>query len=353
MTITVARLNETDLAEYKQLIDRSSDSMIYHRPEYISTIRAISQPCTLHLIGARRNGKLVASMALLEKAAAGITIINSLPYFGSHGDIIIADGEDRQEISRTVAHFLRQDSVFQAASAINIVAHPLRSSIETVAADLSLAAWDERIGQISRLPDEREADAALAMLLAGCHQKTRNLVRKGLRQGFTINASDSAEDWNAMIRHHRAGMERIGGRAKTTAEFDAIRANIPHDRMRQLFVARKNGKFAGALLNLYHKDWVEYFTPVAVEEFRSDQVLSALIAHAMVSACGAGLRYWNWGGTWTSQAGVYHFKKGWGAIDHRYRYYGIARDERITTAEPSELMQVFPFFYAKPFSRAN
>lgn len=353
MTITVARLTEADLVEYRQLIERSSDSMLYHQPEYISAIRAISQPCSLHLIGARRDGKLAACIALFEKAAGDITIINSLPYFGSHGDIVIADEEDRQEVSRTVAHFLMQDSVFQAASAINIVAHPIRSSIETVAADLSLAAWDERIGQISSLPDERDADAALAVILASCHQKTRNLVRKGLRQGFTITASDSAEDWNAMIHHHIAGMERIGGRAKTTAEFDAIRANIPHGRMRQLFVARKNGEFAGALLNLYYKDWVEYFTPVVVEDFRSDQVLSALIAHAMVLACSAGLRYWNWGGTWTGQAGVYHFKKGWGAIDHRYRYYGAARDERVITAAPNKLIQAFPFFYARPFSPAN
>lgn len=353
MTITVARLTEADFVEYGQLLARSSDSMLYHQPEYLTTIRAIAQPCALHLIGVRRRGKLIASMALFEKTAGDIAVINSLPYFGSHGDIVIADQEDQQVISRAVAHFLNQDSTFQAASAINIVAHPIRSWIGTVAAELSLAAWDERIGQISTLPAEREPEAALAAILAGCHQKTRNLVRKGLRQGFTVTVSDSTEDWNEMIHHHRVGMERIGGRGKTTAEFEAIRANIPHGHMRQLFVARKDGEFAGALLNLYYRDWVEYFTPVAVEEFRADQVLSALIAHAMVSACGAGLRHWNWGGTWTSQAGVYHFKKGWGAIDHRYRYYGIARDARITATEPSELVQFFPYFYARPFSPVN
>jgi hypothetical protein len=353
MTITVAHLAETDLAEYGQFLERSADSLLYHQPEYISTIRAIARPCSLHLIGVRRNGKLVASLALIEKTAGDITIVNSLPYFGSHGDIVIADDEDQHEVSRAIAHFLKQDSAFQAAAAVNIVAHPLRSWIETVAADLSLTAWDERIGQISSLPDAREADAALAAILAGCSQKTRNLVRKGLRQGFTITISDDPEDWDVMIHHHRTGMERIGGRAKTTAEFDAIRAGIPPGRMRQLFIARKDGEFAGGLLNLYYRDWVEYFTPVAVEKFRSDQVLSALICHAMVSACTAGLRHWNWGGTWTSQAGVYHFKKGWGAIDHRYRYFGVVRNERVCAAAPSALTQALPFFYARPFSPAN
>ena len=153
-----------------------------------------------------------------------------------------------------------------------------------------------------------------------------------------------------MIEHHRLGMERIGGRAKSTAEFAALRCALAPRGMCRLHVARHKGAFAGALLNLYYRDWVEYFTPVAVDEYRAEQVMSALIATAMQDACLSGARIWNWGGTWPTQAGVYHFKKGWGAIDHPYVYYGAVLDERLAAASADSLREQFPFFYSRPFA---
>ena len=229
-----------------------------------------------------------------------------------------------------------------------MVAHPLSPQIDKVCAELDLTPWDRRIGQISSLSAWTSRSEAVEAILAACSQKTRNLVRKGLKQEFAIAPSDSDRDWADLATHHRIGMERIGGRPKSIDEFGALRATLIDGVQRRLYVARAGNTFAGALLCLHCKEWVEYFTPVAVEQFRSQQVLSALICEAMIDAAASGARFWNWGGTWHTQQGVYHFKAGWGAVDHEYVYYGRAADHVLDT--PAEQLQAnYPFFYARPF----
>jgi hypothetical protein len=350
MTLISSILGKADFAEYAHFIERSKNDLIYHQIEYIKTIANITNSDTPTIIVVRRHSNIVGSIVFLTSRSDIGLVANSLPYYGSHGDILIDDDEqDKSAVACCIADFVAEYIHTEDFGAVNIVSHPLDSWIGRVAPRAGLRAWDRRIGQISELPEQRDPEAALNGILANCNQKTRNLVRKGLRQNFEISTSDSPEDWDQAIAHHRLGMERIGGRAKTRDEFDAIRAGLTKDHRRKLFIARKDGEFAGSLLNLYHKDWVEYFTPVATDKFRSDQVLSAIIAHAMIDACVAGRRWWNWGGTWTTQAGVYHFKQGWGAIDHPYTYYGTARAPGIITSSPAELIAQFPLFYVKPF----
>jgi hypothetical protein len=63
-----------------------------------------------------------------------------------------------------------------------------------------------------------------------------------------------------------------------------------------------------------------------------------------------GCRLWNWGGTWTSQGGVYRFKRKWGAEDRPYRYFIRINDRSVLDATPEELLERFPHFYVVPFS---
>jgi lipid II:glycine glycyltransferase (peptidoglycan interpeptide bridge formation enzyme) len=101
---------------------------------------------------------------------------------------------------------------------------------------------------------------------------------------------------------------------------------------------------------LFFGQWAEYFIPVSDEEFRSDQVLSAIILRAMTDAAVAGVRYWNWGGTWSSQEGVYRFKSRWGARDYSYQYHGKVFDHELLGMSPETIRRQFPNFYVRRFS---
>jgi Acetyltransferase (GNAT) domain len=352
MSLVVEVLNRPVLETYGRFIDGCSTSLVYHSPEYIRAMTRLLDCGEPVFFFARRDQEIVGVLPAFLRVEPLGTVLNALPYFGSHGDIIVADREtDPSSVVDAIARQLAEFVVNESVGAMNMVCHPVVPRIPSVAEALGLRAWDQRIGQISRLPESICREEALAAVLDRCHPKTRNLVRKGLRQGFEIRVSNSDEDWALLTEHHQLSMSRIGGNAKCANEFSALRAELSGSDKCRLYVARRGGAFCGALLNLYHRDWVEYFTPVAVIDFRNEQVLSAIIATAMVDAILERRRNWNWGGTWSSQAGVYHFKHGWGAEDHVYRYYGAVRDDRIAKATAQELRLAFPYFYVKPFNQ--
>jgi hypothetical protein len=328
-------------AEYQAFVDASPHSMFFHTMPYLKALCSITG-AKLEVISAKKNGTTAAVLPLMALENDYGTIINSLPYFGSHGDMLAIPDLSEDAKSVMIDELRRR---CQQASAVNIVSNLMAPQIDSFAAALGLQPWDRRIGQVSRLPTFHGPASCLKAILVNCHQKTRNLVRKGLKAGFEIVYGTKDEDWTLLQQHHQVGMQRIGGRFKTEVEFAALRSAGHH----KLFVARKNGAFAGGLLVFRYKHWVEYFVPVAVEAFRSEQVLSALIATAMVACASEGAELWNWGGTWESQEGVLHFKRGWGARDIVYEYYGRVNDQKIHSEAPSKLIGMFPHFYVKPF----
>jgi hypothetical protein len=327
---------------YADIVDRDSNAMIYQSPRYLAFLKAILPGARLTLIAVPGQ----AAMPVFVLANGFGTVVNALPYYGSHGDLLCtpeADDAARAAVFAAFADLCRDAS----ADAVNIVGHPLRPVVEA-GLPLALSRWDEREGQISALTPAKTREDALEATLAACNGKTRNLVRKGLSQGFAIGVSEADEDWQGLAHHHRLGIEALGGRAKPETDFIAIRQTFgDHAR---LYVARSEDAFAGAVLVLRHRDWAEYFTPVSVPEFRSAQVVPALIAAAISDARMEGARHWNWGGTWGSQDGVRHFKEGWGAQSHLYGYFGALRTSRLARVTPEELAAQFPRFYVRPYS---
>lgn len=339
-----------DAPAYAEIVQRSLETSLYHTPAWLTFLQTILKGAEPRIFLARSGGGVQGALATFVGHGPMGPVVNALPYFGSHGDLLLApDPVEPEQTCQALAKSFHQFCAAGAINSVNIVSGLMTSRISHVAHSIGLARWDERIGQVSELQPASNRELALDAVLAACTQKTRNLVRKGMKQGFRIDISDDETDWQNMVLHHRLGMERIGGRAKTAAEFTALRRALSSNDYIRLYVARHDNVFAGALLCICHRDWVEYFTPVAVENYRNGQVLSALIAEAMIDARMQAYRFWNWGGTWATQSGVYHFKRGWGAKDHRYGYYGRA-SQAIVAASPSDLAAAYPGFYLRPFN---
>lgn len=70
----------------------------------------------------------------------------------------------------------------------------------------------------------------------------------------------------------------------------------------------------------------------------------------MKEAINRGMHYWNWGGTWASQSGVYTFKKRWGSTDYPYYYYIQLFSPVLRTCTQDELLKEYPYFYVLPFN---
>ena len=117
-----------------------------------------------------------------------------------------------------------------------------------------------------------------------------------------------------------------------------------------LNVAKINNEPIAALLTLYFNKTVEYFTPVIMQSHRDTQALSTIVFYAMTDSIACGYKWWNWGGTWLDQDGVYRFKSRWGTQDKPYYYRTNIRNKAILASSEGELLKAYPNFFAVPFS---
>ncbi|MBF9231981.1 GNAT family N-acetyltransferase [Microvirga alba] len=332
---------------YAELVARVPGLLIHASPEWAAfTQMACPQARPVYFL-AYKDGQAVGALPAFEMDGPCGKVLNSLPYYGSHGDLIIDPTVERGPVVQALMQALDEYVQKHKIMAFNAVTHPFRNDSAEFSACSRMKRVDDRIGQISTLP-AGTAGSLEEPLLQMFSQKTRNLARKGLKSGFTVFRSEKDVDFQNLHEHHAIGMGKINGTIKSIDQLKTLKQLFGDNC--HLYVAYADDIFAGGLLTLVYRDWVEYFMPVSVEAYRSKQVISALIVHAMIDYASRGYSYWNWGGTWRSQEGVYHFKKGWGAKDYVYGYYGYALKEAFSGLTRTELLAAYPNFYLFPFS---
>ena len=282
---------------------------------------------------------------LLVKDGTFGRVANSLPFFGSHGGPVVAGESDENRLALLLA--LEGLIGSQTYSSVTVVENPFTPlSITEVSALNFLKEVDARVSQITCWPENTEATEE--SLMAIFHQKTRNAIRKGLlRVGEIKETTKDTEVFEFLVREHISSIKSLGGQPKERYVFESLRKNLP-DYFHIYAAYSKENELASALLTLEYEQTVEYFTPVTTPEFRESQILSALIFTIMQQKFQKGFRYWNWGGTWQSQEGVYRFKNRFGAQDFPYRYFHWCNDQ-IQSKSSSQLLDAYPYWYTRKF----
>jgi hypothetical protein len=348
--IDIVELTPGCETEYAAFAARHPASMIYSSLEFRAFLERVAGGEPRYLL-AVQDGRIVGTLPLfvVNDSRVGV-VINSLPWYGTHGGCLVADDTTDDVRVALLSRYKTIVTDLKAAFA-TLISYPHETQFGDVYARvLQPVATDVRISQITHLPED--AAGLEDRLLMTCRQKTRNLVRKGLKQGFTYAVEDTEDAWRFLYATHAANLEAIGGRAKPREHFNAIRDCIP-DAWRQLVVVRLDQVPVAAMLLLRYNRTVEYITPVIEQRFRAMQPLSFAIWHAMLDAIRAGYRHWNWGGTWTTQRSLHHFKEGWGAAERPYSYYVHASADGLArfAADRDSVCNAFPYYFLFPFSR--
>lgn len=346
--INIKKLEVCDENNYSNLINSYPYSMLHHTLKYRNFLNKFLPNSEDHYVCAYENNKLVAALPLFIQKNKYGSVINSLPFFGSHGGFVHLDYKNKSISSEILKYVYKLEEQIGARSTtlIQSLFEPNRALYHEFKANL----FDERIGQITNLPDLKSPEELENRLLYSFHSQTRWSIKKGIKAGFNITHGFDAETILILKKLHSSNMQRIGGIKKPDQMFDAIPQVFTYDDDFRIYKATRDGVVISILLVFYHKQCVEYFIPATNILYRNQQPLSALIFQAMKDAIiEKSMKIWNWGGTWKSQEGVYRFKKRWNATDIEYRYF-IKRDTGDQTKFHQGDAQVqFPFFYIEPF----
>lgn len=286
-----------------------------------------------------------AKIPLLVKEGAFGRVANSLPFFGSHGGPIESGnhGENRLGLLLKLENLIKSRSY----SSVTVVENPFLPLTDAEVSALNLLqVVDARISQVTCWRDSSKVTEE--SLMSMFHPKTRNAVRKGLLGVTEIReATNDSEVFEFLVREHISSIESLGGLPKQRYIFESLRRNLS-DFFHIYAAYTTNNALASVLLTLEYEQTVEYFTPVTAPQFRESQILSALIFSVMQEKFQNGFRYWNWGGTWQSQVGVYRFKNRFGAEDLSYRYFHWC-DDGINSTSSAQLLEAYPYWYTRKY----
>ncbi|NIM39996.1 MAG: GNAT family N-acetyltransferase [Hydrogenophaga sp.] len=317
-------------------------TLIYASPAYIGLVAAETQSHP-HWLTAQDASGLRAALPLLVKRGALGPVINSLAFYGSNGGAIVPDGDQQAWLAVVRAFDAFGERIGAVAS--TLITNPLVEDHTLYEANLPHDLRDERIGQFTVFPQDRQAVSLMALF---DDPRPRN-IRKAQRSGLKVSRSQSDDAIAFLHATHDQNIRSINGLPKRLDFFQRLATSLPRDAW-TIYLAEQDGERVAALLLLYGNQTVEYFTPCVVEKHRSSQALPLLIHDAMVDAMACGYRQWNWGGTWLTQDGVYAFKKKWGTRDIRYHYFTRLRSADLLATTRDTLLREYPGFYVLPFS---
>jgi hypothetical protein len=310
--------------------------LVYHSSRYRDLLLD-ELGCEAEYLVAREGDEIRGVMPMMWAEDGGTRVLNSMPFYGSHGGPVA----DSPDCERALAEAWNERATDPATSAATLVGNPFLAR-EPPPVEHNLT--DERISQVTPLPSEASEDAIMGVI----RSEARRNVRKAKRLGVTVERDEQALD--ELYRIHAENMEAIGGLAKSERFFEALPRHLRPGEDYDNWLARLDGEVVAALLVLRFNGVVEYFTSGTAHEHRTDNPHAVLLLEALLDSIRRGFRKWNWGGTWTSQTGVYRFKRKWGSEERPYRYFVQLNDRSLTEATPDQLLERFRHFYVLPFS---
>ncbi len=319
-----------------------SRSLVYSSRHYIELITR-ETASTAHWITVRDGVGLRGVLPLLIKRGALGPVVNSLAYYGSNGGVV-TKGEDTEAKVAAIGAFA-EFCEHVDASASTLITNPLLGDQALYETHLPHNLRDERIGQFTVFPVDRQANSLMNLF---DDPRPRN-IRKAQRSGVEVTVSQSTDAIAFLHATHNKNIKLIGGLPKRLTFFERIPNLLPADSWK-IYLANHDGKRIAALLLLYYNQTVEYYTPCVVEEYRTLQALPIMIYQAMIDAMNIGYSRWNWGGTWITQDGVYAFKKKWGTVDIPYHYFTRLRSSAVQFATRDILLREYPGCFVLPCS---
>ena len=337
MRVTI--LTEDKHLAYEEFVKSHPAALIYYSIKFKTFLEKQTNSEALYLIAIDENDEIQGVLPIMVKDGNIGKILNSLSYYGSNGGILS---------KKDAAKNLLIDKYIELVNSGQYIAATLISNPLDLDYPYDRIINDEidvRVGQLTNICCNINS---LDELMIRFDSKTRNMIRKAIKSDVIVNIENNQFDF--LRDTHFDNMKSIGGLAKESSFFqnvlDTFEAGIDYN----VFVARINEVPVAATFVFYYGKVVEYYTPVIVKEYRSLQPLSLVISTAMLNASRAGFEWWNWGGTWKSQAGVYDFKSKWGTEDKEYVYYVSILNKELYFHPKDELLKQYSGFYVLPFS---
>jgi hypothetical protein len=330
-------LNERLNKKYCDFLNSCEDAFFYHTLEYKAFLQNLLS-CEEEYYVAIEGGKIIGVLPLLKKNGEYGVVYNSLPYFGSYGGII---SNNKLAFSNLLNKY--NDLVLNSKVSSSVMIPPPFYD-KSFKDEIKFNLIDERIGlrtDINAQADFKENK------IKDFHPDTRWSIRRARKNSIKVFVDNTKIDFLKDL--YIENMNNMNAKSREKKFFSLIDKYFIPGKHYDIYVAKMDEKIISACLLFYFGKHVEYTIPVILKEYRTHQPLSLIIYTAMCDFSNKGYKYWNWGGTWLSQDGVYKFKKKWDSIEIKYFYYIYINNKNIFHSSQKELEGEYKGFYVIPY----
>lgn len=309
-----------------------------------------------YFIFSTENGVLTGGIAYTVHDGPEGKVVNALPYYGSYGSAVLrADSGVGLEKGLYQAFLARCKELDAICATVITSPFATEEHHRNVKLALNPTFTDPRICQISRLPEYagESQDAYFERLMLGFEGRARTAYRKIIKTNFTLARCETESDALAFFAIHRENIKAKNGIFKIEDFFRGVfRRSMEKPEDVEIAIVKDGDTLVGGVILFYWGNTVEYHSTCLKDDYRSIGPLNKIIVEKMLEAGMKGYKYWNFGGTWKSQEGVYNFKKSFGAQDHPYFYYTVffKKLDKIRKMSQDELLTGYPLCFVIPFS---
>jgi len=346
---------EHDFARFRRLLDKAPESTIYHTREYVDFV-ANHLGAESFYLGIKENDRIIGAIPLVLKRNTNLgNIINSNPYYGSYGGLLVHPDlppMKKAEVKCKLLEFFKHFAMEHDCVLSTIIASPFDRDQTFYLDNLGFNYRDWRVAQVTLISSPGKKSLRESLFYDRFSQSCRRAIRKAEKMG--INIGETTEKGAALdefYKIYRENMESIGASVKDKSFFEKALDTFPKG-VCTLRYAKLEGKIIGGIFQFYHRDIIEYYQPAISHDYRSSGATNLLVFHGMLQAASNGYSYWNFGGGGKRMENLYHFKRSFGAIDFIYHYFITAHadDTHIKELELADLAREYPGFYVIPYS---
>jgi len=358
------RILESDryLHEYDRLIEDAPEATPYVRREYYETVADWLDAESAYLAITRTESVVAALPLVLKRHGLG-NVINSGPYFGTYGGIVTdlsLTPADKTEVRRELLSFFIDFAEREQCVISNIIFPPYERDPLFFEKELPYDYRDRRMGQITHLPAPA-ADRPLRERLLydrfskSCRRSVRDAEDADIEIGVTTEPGPKLDGFYEVYRQEMMGKgyedqaARDGGNIKEKAYFEHLMDSFGDDC--RLRYATIDDDVIMGIVQLLHGEKIQYHQPTIDMEYRNTGATNLGVYESMKWGIEHGYSYYNFGGTWLSQEGLYNFKRRFGALDSPYKYYITEHGDcsHLRDMTPAELQEAYPGFYIMPY----
>jgi hypothetical protein len=346
-------LGASSLQEYDSLVLSSEYGMFYHSLRYLQLLGSLVEAAPIILL-CYDDGSVAGALPAFIKRNKNTRVLNSLPFIGSHGGVVVRRDIDRcraREVVRcTLGHLKNEVCRQKDVTVSTIITTPSEKETDLYKSILDPQYHERRVTQMSTIPEVCTEEE----LMRTFEKRCRWAIVKAAKNNVLVRALDHFEPRmiDALYEMHVDNSAKAAAPAKPRSFFDKVGEIFSIHRDYDVYVAEYRDVVVAALLIFYFGRFVEYFVPAVKVEYRNLNPMNLMILKAMSKATQRNLRIWNFGGTREDLSGVHLFKRSFGARDYAYHCFTsvVSDPSALLQLTAPEVRSAYPWFYVLPYA---